>query len=158
MSSSAGLVDLDWVEKYTHGYDELKARVLAEYPVERCAKLTGVPAEVIRSFAREYAAAEGQVIRLGVALERSRNGGQAIRAITSLSGLVGAWRHPGGGMLEMPLWEFPELCPYMSARLYPPRHAGDQPDTDWRGIDQPAARSAAEIADGLQRQSDVAGA
>ena len=102
-----GLVDHDWVASYTHGYEELKARVLSEYPVERCAKLTGVPVEIIQQLAREYATTPGQVIRLGVALERSRNGGQAIRAVSCLSGLVGAWRHPGGGLLEMPLWEFP---------------------------------------------------
>jgi hypothetical protein len=42
-----------------------------------------------------------------VALERRRGGGQAIRAITSLPALVGAWRHVGGGTMEMPIWEFP---------------------------------------------------
>jgi anaerobic selenocysteine-containing dehydrogenase len=104
---SEGLVDEEWVASYTHGYEELKAHVLADYPVERCAGLTGVPADVIRQLAREYATTPGQVIRMGVALERSRNGGQAIRAVACLSGLVGAWRHPGGGLLEMPLWEFP---------------------------------------------------
>ena len=42
-----------------------------------------------------------------MALERSRGGGQAIRAITCLPALVGAWRHVGGGTVEMPIWEFP---------------------------------------------------
>ena len=48
-----------------------------------------------------------RAIRQGVALERSRGGGQAIRAITCLPALVGAWRHVGGGTVEMPIWEFP---------------------------------------------------
>ena len=102
-----GLTDDEYIAEHTHGYEELKARVLSEYSVERCADITGIPADVIREFAREYAKTKGQAIRLGVALERNHNGGQAIRAITSLSGLVGAWRYPGGGVLEMPLWEFP---------------------------------------------------
>ncbi|MEO9649868.1 MAG: hypothetical protein ABJ360_19455 [Roseobacter sp.] len=97
------LADEDWVAKHTRGYAGLKARVLAEYPADRCTDITGVPADVIR----EYATTKGQAIRLGVALERNRNGGQAIRAITSLCGVVGAWRYSGGGVLEMPLWEFP---------------------------------------------------
>ena len=42
-----------------------------------------------------------------MAIERSRGGGQAIRAITCLPALVGAWRHVGGGTAEMPIWEFP---------------------------------------------------
>jgi anaerobic selenocysteine-containing dehydrogenase len=104
---SEGLVDEDYVAKYTHGYEELKARVLSEYSVERCSKITGLDADIIRQLAREYATTPAQAIRMGVALERSRNGGQAIRAVSCLPGLVGAWRHPGGGLLEMPLWEFP---------------------------------------------------
>ena len=42
-------------------------------------------------------------------IERSRGGGQAIRAITCLPALVGAWRYVGGGTMEMPIWEFPTL-------------------------------------------------
>jgi anaerobic selenocysteine-containing dehydrogenase len=100
------LLDQDYVEKYTLGFDELKARA-AEYPPERVAEITGVPAEDIRTLAREYATTQPSAIRQGVALERTRGGGQAIRAITCLPALVGAWRHVGGGAVEMPIWEFP---------------------------------------------------
>jgi anaerobic selenocysteine-containing dehydrogenase len=71
------------------------------------AEITGVPAEDVRKLAREYATTQPAAIRQGVALERSRGGGQAIRAITCLPALVGAWRHVGGGAVEMPIWEFP---------------------------------------------------
>jgi anaerobic selenocysteine-containing dehydrogenase len=108
------LVDQDYIDRYTHGYGDLKERVLAEYPVSRVAEITGVPAEDIQKLAREFAAAQPAVIRMGVALERNRNGGQSIRAVSILPALVGAWRHVGGGLLEMPLWEFPlkydEMC------------------------------------------------
>jgi anaerobic selenocysteine-containing dehydrogenase len=42
-----------------------------------------------------------------VAIERSSGGGQTVRAISCLPGLVGAWRRPGGGLLALPLWAFP---------------------------------------------------
>jgi anaerobic selenocysteine-containing dehydrogenase len=101
-----GLTDSDYVEKYTVGYDELAERA-AQYPPERVEEITGIPADDIRNLAREYATSHPAAIRQGVAIERSRGGGQAIRAITCLPALVGAWRHVGGGAMEMPIWEFP---------------------------------------------------
>ncbi len=101
-----GLVDQDYVDRYTLGYEALKDRV-AEFPPERVAELTGVPADDIRRLSREYATVSPSAIRQGVAVERSPGGGDAIRAITCLPALVGAWRHVGGGAVEMPIWEFP---------------------------------------------------
>ncbi|CAN5562234.1 molybdopterin-dependent oxidoreductase [soil metagenome] len=101
-----GLVDTDYVERYTVGFEELAARA-ADFPPERVEEITGVPADDVRTLAREYATSQPSAIRQGVALERSHGGGQAIRAITCLPALVGAWRHVGGGTMEMPIWEFP---------------------------------------------------
>ena len=101
-----GLIDQDYVDKYTVGFDELKARA-AEFPVERVSAITGIPAADILTLSREYAKAQPSAIRQGVAVERSPGGGDAIRAITMLPALVGAWRHVGGGTVEMPIWEFP---------------------------------------------------
>ncbi len=100
------LVDHDYVEKYTLGFEDLKRRA-AQFPPGRVADITGIPAEHIRTLAREYATTQPSAIRQGVALERSHGGGDAIRAITALPALVGAWRHVGGGTVEMPIWEFP---------------------------------------------------
>lgn len=100
------LVDHDYVQKYTLGFEELRARA-AEYPPERVAEITGVPAEDIRKLAREYATTQPSAIRQGVAIERSPGGGDAVRLITMLPALTGAWRHVGGGTIEMPIWEFP---------------------------------------------------
>ncbi|HXG78687.1 MAG TPA: molybdopterin oxidoreductase family protein [Methyloceanibacter sp.] len=101
-----GLIDKDYVEKHTYGFEELKARAAAFTPdyVER---VTGVSAADVTTFAREFATIQPSVIRLGVALERHAGGGQAIRAVCALPALVGSWRHVGGGLLQMPLWEFP---------------------------------------------------
>lgn len=102
------LIDHDYVKNYTVGFEELKERA-SHYPPERVAEITGISAEDIRKLAREYATTPPAAIRQGVALERSRGGGQAIRAITCLPALIGAWRHVGGGTMEMPIWEFPTL-------------------------------------------------
>ena len=47
------------------------------------------------------------MIRIGVAIERQAGGGQTVRSIACLPALVGAWRHVGGGLLQLPLWAFP---------------------------------------------------
>ena len=106
------LVDHEYVNKYTLGFEELKARA-AEFPPERVEKITGIPAADIRTLAREYATTQPSAIRQGVAVERSPGGGDAIRAITMLPALVGAWRHVGGGTVEMPIWEFPFKFDFM---------------------------------------------
>lgn len=101
-----GLIDTNYVEQHTHGFEELKARA-AEFTPGYVEKVTGVAASDIDKFAREFATIQPSVIRLGVALERHAGGGQAIRAVCALPALAGSWRHVGGGLLQMPLWEFP---------------------------------------------------
>jgi anaerobic selenocysteine-containing dehydrogenase len=101
-----GLQDQDYVDNYTVGFAELAERVKSRTP-EWAAEITGIPADDIRRFAREYATTQPAAIRLGVALERNYGGGQAIRAVTCLPALTGAWRHVGGGATQFPVWEHP---------------------------------------------------
>ncbi len=101
-----GLVDQDYVDNYTVGYEDLAERAKDRSP-EWAEKITGISAEDIRKLATEYATTGPAAIRIGVALERNYGGGQAIRAVTSLPALIGAWRHVGGGILQFPVWEHP---------------------------------------------------
>ncbi len=101
-----GLVDQDYVNKYTVGFPELAEKAKERTP-EWAEAITGIPADDIRKLAREYATTQPSAIRIGVALEKSWGGGQAIRAVTSLPALTGAWRHVGGGILQFPVWEHP---------------------------------------------------
>ena len=101
-----GLVDQDYVDNYTVGFPELKDKAKERTP-EWAAEITGLSAEDIRTFAREYAQSQPSAIRIGVALEKSWGGSQAIRAVASLPALTGAWRHVGGGILQFPVWEHP---------------------------------------------------
>ncbi|HYE37308.1 molybdopterin oxidoreductase family protein [Methylocaldum sp.] len=100
------LLDHDYIARYTVGFEELKARA-ARYTPEYAAEITGISADDIRKLSREYATTQPAAIRLGVALERHQGGGQTIRAVCCLPALTGAWRHVGGGLLQMPVWEFP---------------------------------------------------
>ena len=101
-----GLVDQDYVDNYTVGFAELAEKAKDRTP-EWAEAITGIPAEDIRQLAREYASTQPSAIRIGVALEKSWGGGQAIRAVTCLPALTGAWRHVGGGILQFPVWEHP---------------------------------------------------
>jgi anaerobic selenocysteine-containing dehydrogenase len=103
---SENLVDQDYVAQYTEGFEELADRATQRSP-EWAAKITGVPAETIRQLAREYATTKPSAIRIGIALERHRGGGQTIRAVCCLPSLTGAWRDVGGGIMGMTFWEHP---------------------------------------------------
>jgi len=78
------------------GDESLRARA-AEFPPERAARLTGIAADDIRRLAREYAAIRPAVIRLNYGVQRSQRGGRAVRAISLLPALTGAWEERGGG-------------------------------------------------------------
>lgn len=101
-----GLVDTDYVERYTVGYDDLVERV-QQYTPEWASQITRIPVQDIVTLAREYATSQPSVIRIGVAIERHAGGGQTVRSIGCLPALVGAWRQVGGGILQLPLWAFP---------------------------------------------------
>src|SRR6185295_11688910 len=91
------LYDADYVDRYTNGFEALRQRV-AEYPPERVAKLTGLGAAEIIQLARDYATTRPAAIRLNYGVQRSEQGGAAVRAIAGLPALIGSWREPGGGL------------------------------------------------------------
>ena len=101
-----GLVDQDYVDNYTHGYADLVEHS-KKHTAEWAAEITGIPAEDIRTLARELATEQPAAIRIGVGLERHYGGGQTIRAVTCIPALTGAWRHVGGGITQFPVWEHP---------------------------------------------------
>jgi len=92
------LIDHDYIERHTLGFDLLRERVM-EYPPSRAAAITGLSEEAIVRLAREYATTKPVVIRLNYGMQRHAGGGMAVRAITCLPALVGAWRDAAGGAL-----------------------------------------------------------
>ena len=92
------LVDRDYVDRYTVGFDALAARA-AEWPPERVAHTCGIPAEQVVRVARDYGTIKPAAIRVNYGMQRVHGGGNAMRAVACLPALVGAWRDPAGGAL-----------------------------------------------------------
>ena len=101
-----GLEDADYLERYTVGAGDLRARV-REWTPERAAQVTGLPAADIEAFAREYATTQPSAIRLNYGLNRHAGAGMAVRTIACLPAVTGAWRHLGGGVLLSASGTFP---------------------------------------------------
>ncbi|HTQ76757.1 MAG TPA: molybdopterin oxidoreductase family protein, partial [Burkholderiales bacterium] len=93
-----GLVDLDYLRKYTLGYEELKQR-LTRYPPEWAARICGLEVGEVVQLARDYGTSKPAAIRLNYGMQRHAGGGVAARTIACLPALVGAWRDPAGGIL-----------------------------------------------------------
>lgn len=95
------LLDHDYIEKYTLGFEELKARAL-EWTPERTAQTCGITAAEVVELARLYGQTarrgEAAAIRMNYGLQRVRGGGMSVRNIACLPALVGAWRHAAGGV------------------------------------------------------------
>jgi anaerobic selenocysteine-containing dehydrogenase len=92
-----GLIDRDYVERHTHGFEGLRERVGAYDPV-RVASICGITAAEIESFARLYGTTRPALIRANYGMQRARGGGMATRNIACLPALVGAFRDAAGGI------------------------------------------------------------
>jgi anaerobic selenocysteine-containing dehydrogenase len=91
-----GLEDRAYITEMTHGFGQLAERV-REYTPERVSSWTGMTPVEVEQLAREYATTRPTALRLNYGVQRSENGGAAVRAIAMLPALTGAWKHRGGG-------------------------------------------------------------
>jgi hypothetical protein len=80
--------------------------VLPRFDPARVAAITGVPAADVERLAHMYGRARAPFIRLGEGMSRSSQGGQAIRTVALLPGVVGAYDRLGGGALLMTATSF----------------------------------------------------
>ena len=90
-----GWVDLPYIEKYVHGYEEYKAYV-QQFTPEKGAQLTGVPAVDIIAAAELIHSCKGICIPESSTLGHHRNGMQNYRAIMSLLIITGNVDVKGG--------------------------------------------------------------
>ncbi|KAF1038174.1 MAG: Dimethyl sulfoxide reductase DmsA [Herbaspirillum frisingense] len=105
------LLDHDYIARHTLGFAQLTQRVAAWTP-QRTADVCGISAQEVLDLAREYGrvalAGEGAMIRANYGLQRVRGGGMAARNVACLPALVGAWRHPSGGVQMSTSDSFPK--------------------------------------------------
>ncbi|HEU5195363.1 MAG TPA: molybdopterin oxidoreductase family protein [Methylomirabilota bacterium] len=91
-------VDREYLARATVGFEAL-ARHVKDWPPERVASITGLPAETIVAFARRYGSTRASFIRVGIGLSRHDNGGMTCRTLACLPALTGAYADPHGGAL-----------------------------------------------------------
>ena len=94
-----GLDDRAYLAEMTTGWEKLRERVLSEYAPERVAKICRIPAETIERLATRYGTTRPTFIRVNYGLQRHAGGGSAVRAISILPCVTGAWNDVGGGVL-----------------------------------------------------------
>jgi anaerobic selenocysteine-containing dehydrogenase len=93
------LVNHDFLVSHVQGFEELKEKILPDFPPEKVSVLTGLPKETLESMANAYGTAKNPFIRLGSGLSRYANGAMTIRAVVCLPALVGSYGKRGGGCL-----------------------------------------------------------
>lgn len=90
------LIDQNFIQQFADGFEEY-ARECEKWPIERAAEYCGLDLGRLRMVAEEYGNATAPYIKVGYGMTRNEGGGNAIRAITLLPALTGAWKTIGGG-------------------------------------------------------------
>jgi len=73
-------LDHDYIAQHTVGFEALRERAL-QWPPERAAEVCGLDVQAIRQLAHDYAHIKPAAIRLNYGVQRSRGGGNAVRAV-----------------------------------------------------------------------------
>ena len=92
-----GLVDRQYIEKYTDGYLELKNHV-KDFTPEEMSQICGIDAEEIKETARIFANAKSAMIFWGMGISQHIHGTDNSRCLISLALTTGNVGRPGTGL------------------------------------------------------------
>lgn len=121
-----GIYDGKFVEKWTIGFNRLKAHV-SDFTPAWAEAITWIPAGDIVETAKRYALEKPSVIEWGVAIEHTPNSLQTVRAISLLRGLTGNIDIPGGDILGMNIVRpYPVLREKLQKGMVKKRIGGEQ--------------------------------
>jgi len=99
---SESLFDKEFVDKFTHGFEEY-SKYVKEFTPQKAQELTGVPAEKIIAAARLYATTKPAAFMPSSSpVVHHTNGVQNYRAAMALIGLTGNFDVPGGNVSSKP--------------------------------------------------------
>lgn len=98
------LTHLDQLAPFTKGVESV-ASLVAEFPPERVAQITGVDSDQIRALAREFAAAESAVCYGRIGLSTQEFGGVCQWLINVLNIVTGNLDRAGGAMFTRPAFD-----------------------------------------------------
>ena len=93
-----GKIDRAFLQRCTLGWEAFLAS-LDDYTPEEARRVTGVEPERLRAVARGFAAAASPVILFGAGMSRHGNGAMAVRCVTTLAAVTGAFGRPWGGIV-----------------------------------------------------------
>ncbi len=92
-----GLVDVQYVQAHTEGFDGLKKKV-ATFTPEKMAPVCGIPAETIREVARTYARSKASIIFWGMGVSQHTHGTDNARCLIALALVTGQIGRKGTGL------------------------------------------------------------
>jgi anaerobic selenocysteine-containing dehydrogenase len=99
-----GLTRLNQLASFTDGVEVIE-KLVAEFPPEKVAALTGIDVTQIRSLAHEFAAAESAVCYGRIGVSTQEFGGVCQWLINVLNTVTGNLDSPGGAMFTLPAFD-----------------------------------------------------
>ena len=91
------LYDRQYIEAFTENWEAEKAH-LAQFPPEKMEALCGIPADTLRSVARDFASAQAGIIFWGMGVSQHIHGTDNSRCLISLALMCGHVGRPGTGL------------------------------------------------------------
>ncbi len=86
-----GLLNREFIDRFGHGFPKYK-EFLEGFDLSRIEEVTGVPVKMMEEIAQDYHELKPSVTYVGVALQKSLYGAEALRVITLIPALVGVHR------------------------------------------------------------------
>src|SRR5499427_7642292 len=95
--TTEGMVDIQYVQAHTEGFESLKAKV-ADFTPEKMEPVCGIAATTIREVARLYARSERSIIFWGMGISQHTHGTDNARCLIALALVTGQVGRPGTGL------------------------------------------------------------
>ena len=102
---SRGKINQAFVDEWVTGLDAFMTEA-RRYNLEQAAKICKVPLQALQQLADVYCNAQRLAVSIGNGIERGKSGGSGLRAIMSLSALLGQFGQRGAGVIAKPGFAF----------------------------------------------------
>ena len=96
-----GKCDDTFLAEKTLGFEQWTSEVVANFPPQRVADITGLSVDDVERLAAMYGATKKSFLRIGWGMTRVARGGQAMRAVATLPAVTGAYGVRGGGAMSV---------------------------------------------------------
>jgi anaerobic selenocysteine-containing dehydrogenase len=91
-----GWEDKNYLQAHAIGLEDYR-QACEPWTLERAAEYCDLDLNCLKNFVHDYAKSTPSFIKVGYGMTRNEGGGNALRAITLLPALTGAWKQLGGG-------------------------------------------------------------